>query len=397
MSKLFKLLILVFIFAPAISQATVFTFPSNEKVFTSLKEIEINPSYQAVQTNSSMIFKPNVEDLVYAQIGGRKLTKELNIVDEKTAQQILDLEKKIEQPARSARLVMEKGRVTQFDPGQNGRSLDTRHLITSLKNNQTAEELPLFISLPLFSLADTNSIGIKELIATGESDFTGSSSNRIHNIKVGASKYYGLIIKPGEEFAFNKYLGDIDAANGFLPEMVIKREGVVPEFGGGLCQVSSTVFRAAMVAGFPITTRRNHSFAVKYYAPQGTDATIYPGAQDLKFINDSPSNILIITRVEGTKLYYDYYGTKDDRIVELQDPVQYDKKPDGSMKAKWVRKITVNGSTREETFNSNYVSPDLFKKVENVASTPNPDSQVSDPNTSPQGSPVLDTNNTPSQ
>jgi vancomycin resistance protein YoaR len=397
MLKLLKLLILVFIFAPAISQATVFTFPSNEKVLTGLKETEITPSYQAAQTDSSIIFKPNAEDLVHAQFGGKKLTKEINVVDEKTAQQILDLEKKIEQPARSARMVMEKDRVTQFDPGQNGLSLDTKHLIASLQNNESGEDMPLFVSLPLFSLADTNSIGIKELIATGESNFVGSSSNRIHNIKVGASKDYGLIIKPGEEFSFNKYLGDIDAANGYVPEMVIKREGVVPEFGGGLCQVSSTAYRAAMIAGFPITARRNHSFAVKYYAPQGTDATIYPGAQDLKFINDSPSNMLIITRVEGTKLYYDYYGTKDDRVVELMDPVQYDRKPDGSMKAKWVRKITMKGNTKEEVFNSNYVSPDLFKKVENAASTPNPDSPPQEPGASLPNPSTPDVNNPPSQ
>jgi vancomycin resistance protein YoaR len=78
-----------------------------------------------------------------------------------------------------------------------------------------------------------------------------------------------------------------------LPELVIKKEGTVPEFGGGLCQVSSTAFRAAMNGGLPITQRRNHAYAVQYYAPQGTDATIYPGVVDLKFINDTPGDILI--------------------------------------------------------------------------------------------------------
>jgi vancomycin resistance protein YoaR len=80
----------------------------------------------------------------------------------------------------------------------------------------------------------------------------------------------GVIIKPGEEFSFNHYLGPVKAEQGFLPELVIKRTGTVPELGGGLCQVSSTTFRAAMNAGLPITQRKNHAYAVQYYSPQGT-------------------------------------------------------------------------------------------------------------------------------
>jgi vancomycin resistance protein YoaR len=234
-------------------------------------------------------------------------------------------------------------------------------------------DLPVLVSYPQTTLADTNDLGIKELVAVGESDFTGSSGNRKTNITVGSSKYNGLILKPGEEFSFNKYLGDVDAKNGFKPEIVIKREGLVPEFGGGLCQVSSTAFRAAMNAGFPITARKNHAFAVRYYSPAGTDATIYSPTVDLKFVNDLSSHMLVRTRMEGTKLYYEYYGTKDDRQVVLEGPVHYDKKADGSLKAVWTKKVTKNGETVQQDFRSNYVSPNLYQKVATTqASTPNP-------------------------
>ena len=163
----------------------------------------------------------------------------------------------------------------------------------------------------------------------------------------------------------------MDAENGFLPELVIKRTGVVPEFGGGLCQVSSTAFRAAMNAGLPIVERRNHSFAVKYYAPQGTDATIYPGSTDLRFTNNLSSHLLIWTRIEGYKLYYDFYGTKDDRLVEFDGPTQYDKKADGSMKAIWTRHVSLNGQQSEQIFKSTYLPPALFHPEEQ-ATTPNP-------------------------
>ena len=165
----------------------------------------------------------------------------------------------------------------------------------------------------------------------------------------------------------------MDGEHGFLPELVIKPGGVVPEFGGGLCQVSTTAFRAAMNAGFPITERRNHSFAVSYYSPQGTDATIYPGSSDMKFVNNLSSSLLIETRIVGKKLYFDFYGTKDDRSVAFEGPTVYDRMPDGSMKATWIRHVTENGSTTTQTFNSNYLPPSLFEKDSTVqASTPNP-------------------------
>jgi vancomycin resistance protein YoaR len=187
------------------------------------------------------------------------------------------------------------------------------------------------------------------------------------------------MIKPGEEFSFNKFLGEVDGVNGFLPELVIKAEGIVPEFGGGLCQVSSTAFRAAMNGGLPITERRNHSFAVVYYAPQGTDATIYPGYTDLRFMNNLPSNLLVWTRIEGSKLYFEYYGTKDNRTVAFEGPYQYDKKTDGSMKATWTRHVTLRDETTTQTFQSNYVSPLLFQPKPKPEPEPQPEPEPEPP------------------
>lgn len=294
-----------------------------------------------------------------------------------TIQAIESVTKDIDQPGVSAVLDVTDNWAVNFSPGQNGQSLDLYRLVKALDANEGKIQLPVMISAPKTSLAATNDLGIRELIATGESDFSGSSRSRITNVKVGASKFNGLILKSGEEFSFNRYLGEIDAAHGFLPEMVIKREGVVPEFGGGLCQVSSTAFRAAMNAGLPILERRNHSFAVKYYAPQGTDATIYPGAVDFKFRNDLESSLLIRTRVEGNKLYFDFFGTKDGREVKFDGPSQFDRRPDGSMKAIWTRRVIKEGDVSEQVFKSNYVSPNLFKRETTVqATTPNPASDT---------------------
>jgi vancomycin resistance protein YoaR len=271
-------------------------------------------------------------------------------------------------------LQIKDNRAVSFTAPQNGYTpnlyTSTFKIIDALRQNATSTELAVSTSTPLMELGQTNTLGIQELIAEGTSNFKGSPSNRRWNIKVGVEKMTGIIIAPGEEFSFNKFLGEVDGKHGFLPELVIKATGTVPEFGGGLCQVSSTTFRAAMQAGFPITQRRNHAYAVQYYAPQGTDATIYPGVIDLKFINDSPNSILIWPHFpDKDNLVFDFYGTKDDRQVTLEKPVQYDKQSSGAMKATWTREMTKNGTTTTDTFKSVYASPALYHKTETFPTT----------------------------
>jgi vancomycin resistance protein YoaR len=136
------------------------------------------------------------------------------------------------------------------------------------------------------------------------------------------SKFNGLIIKPGETFSFDDNLGAVDGSTGYKLELVIKAEGTIPEFGGGVCQVSSTMFKAALLAGFPIVERAPHSYAVGYYAQvdgYGLDSTIYPGVRDLKFVNDSGNNVLIQTFIDGDDAYINFFGTGDGRQVKLEN------------------------------------------------------------------------------
>jgi vancomycin resistance protein YoaR len=136
-----------------------------------------------------------------------------------------------------------------------------------------------------------------------------------------------VIIQPGQEFSFNTTLGIVDGSTGYRKELVIKPEGTLPEFGGGLCQVSTTMYRAILFAGLPVTDRAPHSYAVSYYSQvlgHGLDATIYLGGQDLKFTNDTGYPILVHTyTVDDYELYFDFYGTADGRSVELEGPKIY--------------------------------------------------------------------------
>ncbi len=165
-------------------------------------------------------------------------------------------------------------------------------------------------------------LGIKELIGTGMTEFKGSPSNRIHNITTGATFLNGELIPPGGEFSTVKTLGAVDGSTGYLPELVIKENRTTPEYGGGLCQVSTTLFRAVMNAGLKVTERSNHSYRVSYYEPPvGLDATIYLPKPDFKFSNDTPGYILVQSKVVGTKITFDLYGTKDGRTSTISDPI----------------------------------------------------------------------------
>lgn len=276
----------------------------------------------------------------------------------------------VNRPSEDAALTLDGSTAVDFMPGHEGFELDlkasTEAIIKALETKQDSAALVFNTTSPEKRLGDTNSLGIQELVAHGESHFNSSPANRRHNIAVGMGKMKGIVVPQGAVFSFNEHLGPVEASTGFLPELVIKKTGTVPEFGGGLCQVSSTLFRAAMKAGLPITERRNHSYAVSYYAPQGTDATIYPGVIDLKFVNDTPGSILIWPSFKDTNtLYFDIYGTKDTRQVTLDTPVQYDKKPDGSMKATWGRVVVdKDGVSRHDVFKSVYQPPALFHKEE---------------------------------
>ncbi len=140
------------------------------------------------------------------------------------------------------------------------------------------------------------------------------------------NKFNGIVIQPGENFVFNDLMGEISAAEGWRAELVIKGNDTIPEFGGGLCQVSTTAYRAALFYGLPIVERQNHSYAVSYYsqvAGHGLDATIYDPAPRFVFNNDTGAPILIQSYADGYEAFFVFYGKNDGRTVKMEGPYAY--------------------------------------------------------------------------
>ncbi len=227
----------------------------------------------------------------------------------------------------------EDGKVSQFRSSQPGRFIDSPALVTSLTDSVKSLladqavsplDIPFQFVDPVIRNEDANNLGIKELLGRGESSFSHSSAIRNKNVKRGAEVVNFVLVPPGETFSFNKNLGDVSVENGYEMAYIIRAGRTELDVGGGICQVSTTMFRAALNSGLPITERRPHAYRVSYYeegSDPGFDATVFLPSPDLKFENDTGHHILIQSFYDGTnkKLAYEIYGTSDGRTVTIDN------------------------------------------------------------------------------
>jgi len=240
--------------------------------------------------------------------------------------EILDsIAKENDKNIEEGELIIENDKVISFKPILNGYSLDKEESFENIENKilDLQSEINLIIKeiIPEATNSEVVKYGLIDKLGEGESNFYGSSQNRIHNIELGSSYVNGTLVKPGEEFSLIGTLGVISSEKGYLPELVIKGNETIKEYGGGLCQVGTTTFRVALSAGLPILERKNHSYRVSFYEPAGTDATIYYPKPDMRFFNDTPNYILIMTNIDGYDLKYTIWGTYDDRKITITEPI----------------------------------------------------------------------------
>ncbi|MBI4130167.1 VanW family protein [Candidatus Roizmanbacteria bacterium] len=223
-------------------------------------------------------------------------------------------------------------RVTAFRLGKPGRKLDRESakqllstLFTKAEGKHYQVQLPLVTVDPKANTDDIAELGIVELLGKGESLYKGSIPGRVHNVVLAASRTTGILVAPGEVFSFNQIVGDISAATGYKSAYVIKSGRTILDDGGGVCQVSTTLFRAALNAGLEIVERKAHSYRVGYYEQggfgPGLDATVFDPSVDLKIRNSTGHHILIQSRAEpgNYKLTFEIYGKDDGREVYLSD------------------------------------------------------------------------------
>ena len=170
-------------------------------------------------------------------------------------------------------------------------------------------------------------LGVIQLVAEQTTYFYGSSEARIQNIVTAAGEYHGLLVAPGETFSMGSVLGDVSLENGYAEALIIYGGRTIKGVGGGVCQVSTTLFRTVFMAGFPVMERYSHAYRVSYYEMDasgsvdtqfaGLDATVYFPLVDFKFVNDTPNWMLMETYVNvgARTLTWKIYSTSDGRSV----------------------------------------------------------------------------------
>ena len=218
------------------------------------------------------------------------------------------------------------GVLSVAEPSQIGRTLDVDATLAAIRqaalDPSRQAPLPLTLIEPAVNMHAIDQMGIKELVAEGSSAFKGSSAERMHNIATAAAAVDNTVVPPDGIFSFNKAIGDVSAEYGYKDSLIIWGDRTAVGVGGGVCQVSTTVFRAAFYGGFPIVERWNHGYVVGWYGTPGLDATIYTPSVDFKFRNNTGHFLIIKSEFNEAKgtLAFKIYGTKPPWNVQVTGP-----------------------------------------------------------------------------
>jgi vancomycin resistance protein YoaR len=315
----------------------------------SAKEIDFGfdeklSSEQAYSIGRSGNFITDLSIILQAYFNGIKLPATYMLDQNALAANLKPVSDKINLQPVNAVFRFENGRVGTFVPSSDGQEINLDKLTNELISHafKITEprttgglikiQIPITILKPSITTEKANSLGIKELIGEGHSLFYHSIPGRIHNVNLAASRINGVLIAPDEVFSFDKALGDVSAFTGYQQAYVIQNGKTVLGDGGGVCQVSTTFFRAVLNSGLPIVERHAHAYRVGYYeedSPPGIDATVFVPSVDFKFKNDTGYYILVQSAVDldNLSLTFYFYGTKDGRTVTMTTPVVTNQSP----------------------------------------------------------------------
>jgi vancomycin resistance protein YoaR len=281
------------------------------------------PFVYEVQVLANMLGVQRTQDGVQVVLNTNGLTEMLQPVKSRT-----------DRPAKNAKFIFndDTRQLDLMEESQTGLVVDVDASVNAINEALLRGEhtvaLVVVEDQPQVSSSTTGAeLGITELLWSETSYFYGSSTERIQNIQAASARFHGVFVAPGETFSMGEAMGDVSLENGFAEALIIFGGRTIKGVGGGVCQVSTTLFRTVFFAGFPIVERYSHAYRVSYYEQTasgsvdprlaGLDATVYFPLVDFKFKNDSPYWILMETyvNVNARTLTWKFYSTKDGRSM----------------------------------------------------------------------------------
>lgn len=291
---------------------------------------------QAYSVGRSKYIFSDIYNIINSYVNGTFLKLTYTFKKDQLKQNLNPLIEKLNLNPVNAKFIFQNGKVTTFKTSADGQAVNLNEILNQVEaeipyllnkeKNQTIKiEIPIVIVKPKITTDNANNLGIKEFLGSGTSLFQHSIESRIYNIELASSRINGTLIAPNQVFSFDQTLGNISAFTGYKQAYVIQNGHTVLGDGGGVCQVSTTLFRAILNSGLPIVERHAHAYRVGYYeedSPPGLDATIYVPTVDLKFKNDTNHYILIEEIIDPNtlRLTFSLYGASDGRTTQISTP-----------------------------------------------------------------------------
>jgi vancomycin resistance protein YoaR len=299
----------------------------------------LTTAYDGASINKSWKFSPDelASMLLFNRVKSNgKIIFEVKINESILNNILTSIAETINRPAQNPHFIFndETHQLEIIQPGVAGWTLNKTKSLAAIQSKlqNGVHTIPLefdTVEPTVKNEASGDQLGIRELIHTEISYFYGSSKERVQNIQTASGRFHGLLVAPGESFSMAKALGDVSLDNGYAEALIIFNGQTIQGVGGGVCQVSTALFRAAFFSGFPITERHQHAYRVKYYEKEngnrinsrlaGLDATVYVPIVDLKFTNDTPYWLLMETYVspQNSTLTWKFYSTQNGRKVQM--------------------------------------------------------------------------------
>lgn len=228
----------------------------------------------------------------------------------------IDIEKIYKEVYKEAKDAYYTKEPFEIFPEVNGIDFDIEEAKEILKEDKEEYVIQLNITKPQKTTRDIGTEAFPDLLGTCSTKYNVSQTNRTTNLRLAANKVNETVLLPGEEFSYNKVVGKRTIAAGYKEAAIFSAGQVVDGLGGGICQISSTIYDAAVYANLEITQRRNHQF-VTSYLPAGLDATVVWGSQDFKFKNNRKYPIRIVATVSGGIAKVDIFGKEEENEYEI--------------------------------------------------------------------------------
>lgn len=294
----------------------------SQNINNSLEDAVVQASYYIEMDNEKLIITSGKEGV---KVDEKQLLEEIyqvldtNTEDEKkinipvidSIPEKVDIEKIHEETYKEAKDAYYTTEPFTVHAEEIGVDFDVETAKELLKEEKQEYEINLNITQPQKTVKEIGTEAFPDLLATFSTNYQASNTNRTTNLRLAANKINGTVLLPNETFSYNKVVGERTTSAGYKMAATYSGGKVVDGIGGGICQISSTLYDAVVMANLNVTTRRNHQF-VTSYVPAGKDATVVWGAQDFKFVNTRKHPIRIVATVQGGVATVQIWGIKED-------------------------------------------------------------------------------------